>query len=81
PSSPLGEAVTAGTGLFIASDSLIEVREFRRKLPHAALKILSTYYAAIFLISFAPLVYSQPPLSLRNNWKRGSCRREAGDNS
>jgi len=53
----MGGVVAAGAVLFVISDSLIGVREFHHRFPQTAIKVLGTYYLAIFLLSLTVLVY------------------------
>ena len=49
--SPATRYALGGAALFLASDTLLAVDRFRRPLPAAQLLILSTYYAAQWLIA------------------------------
>ena len=45
-----------GALMFVVSDSLIAVREFReREMSYSEIKIMGTYFLAIFLISLTPM--------------------------
>jgi uncharacterized membrane protein YhhN len=48
--------VAIGGVLFVISDSIIAVREFHHPIKNSVLKIMSTYHAAIFLLSLSSLV-------------------------
>jgi uncharacterized membrane protein YhhN len=55
----LGFIPFIGTCLFVASDSLIGVKEFHHHFhKYEEVVILSTYYLAIFLISLSAIIYS-----------------------
>ncbi len=55
--TPNGILVTFGATIFVISDSLIGIREFHHKFSQPTIKILGTYYLAIFLLSLNVLVY------------------------
>ena len=55
--APLGFVIVLGAISFIISDSLIGIREFHHVFSHSQLKVLGTYYLAIFLLSMAVLLY------------------------
>ena len=48
--------VVLGALLFVISDSIIAVREFHHDISYREIKVMSTYLAAIFLISLSPLL-------------------------
>ncbi|MHA1975727.1 MAG: lysoplasmalogenase [Candidatus Hodarchaeales archaeon] len=48
--------VILGALLFVISDSTIAVREFHHDFSYREIKVMSTYYAAIFLLSLSPVV-------------------------
>ena len=48
--------VIIGGLLFIISDSTIAVNQFHHNISYREIKVMSTYYAAILLISFAVLI-------------------------
>ncbi len=48
--------VVLGALLFVISDSIIAIREFHHDLAYRELKVISTYHAAIFLLSLSPLI-------------------------
>ena len=48
--------VVLGALLFVISDSTIAVREFHHDFSYREIKVMSTYYAAIFLLSLSPLI-------------------------
>jgi uncharacterized membrane protein YhhN len=48
--------VVFGALLFVISDSIIAVREFHHDISYREIKVMSTYFAAIFLISLSPLL-------------------------
>ena len=48
--------VALGGSLFVISDSIIAIREFHHPINHSVLKVMSTYYLAIFLLSLASLI-------------------------
>jgi hypothetical protein len=43
--------VILGAGFFIISDSFIGVHEFHHKISRNVLKVMTTYYLALFLLS------------------------------
>jgi uncharacterized membrane protein YhhN len=47
--------IVIGAFFFLISDSLIAIREFHHKMSFSRIKILGTYYMAIFLLSLAIL--------------------------
>lgn len=49
-------AVALGALIFVISDSLIGVHEFHHKISGNVLKVMTTYYAAIFLLSLSVIV-------------------------
>ncbi len=51
----LGIVVLGGL-LFVISDSIIAIREFHHPINYSTLKVMSTYYSAIFLLSLASLI-------------------------
>ena len=51
----LGFVVLGGL-LFVISDSIIAIREFHHPINYGTLKVMSTYYSAIFLLSLASLI-------------------------
>ncbi|MFX1563652.1 MAG: lysoplasmalogenase family protein [Promethearchaeota archaeon] len=52
-----GIVIVAGATIFVISDSLIGTREFHHKISKAAIKVMGTYYLAIFLLSLNVLIY------------------------
>ena len=50
-----GVSVLGGL-LFVTSDSIIAVKEFHHEISYRELKVMSTYYAAIFLLSLAAIL-------------------------
>ena len=52
-----GGVVFAGAVIFVISDSLIGVREFHHKFSQSTIKIMGTYFLAVFLLSLTVLVY------------------------
>ena len=48
--------VVLGGLLFVISDSIIAIREFHHPISHSVLKVMSTYYTAIFFLSLSSLV-------------------------
>lgn len=58
-SSSIGEfgLVVLGGFLFVISDSIIAIREFHYLIPNNIVKVMSTYYSAIFLLSLSSLTY------------------------
>ncbi len=55
--NPVGIVIILGAIIFITSDSLIGVREFRHHFKFAALAVMATYYLAIFLLSMNIFIY------------------------
>ncbi|MHA1236884.1 MAG: lysoplasmalogenase family protein, partial [Candidatus Hodarchaeales archaeon] len=51
----LGIVVLGGL-LFVISDSFIAIREFHHQINYSTLKVMTTYYSAIFLLSLASLI-------------------------
>ncbi|MHA1513175.1 MAG: lysoplasmalogenase [Candidatus Hodarchaeales archaeon] len=51
----LGIVVLGGL-LFVISDSIIAIREFHHQINYSTLKVMTTYYSAIFLLSLASLI-------------------------
>ena len=43
--------VVLGAGLFVTSDSFIGVHEFHHEISRSVLKVMTTYYLALFLLS------------------------------
>ncbi len=55
-SGVMGLALVAlGGSLFVISDSIIAIREFHHPIKNGVLKVMSTYHAAIFLLSLSTL--------------------------
>ncbi|MHA2216842.1 MAG: lysoplasmalogenase [Candidatus Hodarchaeales archaeon] len=48
--------VAIGGAFFVISDSIIAIREFHHPINHSVLKIMSTYHAAIFLLSLSSII-------------------------
>ncbi|MHA2142815.1 MAG: lysoplasmalogenase family protein [Candidatus Thorarchaeota archaeon] len=55
--APLGFIPVNGAFLFVLSDSLIGINEFRERIPQHELYIMSTYYLAIFLLTLSAYIY------------------------
>jgi uncharacterized membrane protein YhhN len=55
--TPFGIIILAGAIIFVISDSLIGVREFHHKFSHPTIKVIGTYFLAIFLLSLTACVY------------------------
>jgi uncharacterized membrane protein YhhN len=53
-----GSIVVIGAFLFVISDSMIAVKEFHHRFSKAELKILGTYYSAIFFFSLNVLIFA-----------------------
>ncbi len=49
--------VVLGGVLFIISDSIIAVKEFHHEISYREIKVMSTYYSAIFLLSLSSLFF------------------------
>lgn len=54
----LGFVPFIGGCIFVASDSLVGIREFHHSFKHQWLLIMTTYYLAIFLLSLAGVLYA-----------------------
>ncbi len=54
----LGILPVLGALIFIVSDSLIGINEFRHKIAHHEFYIMPTYYLAIFLLSLGVFVFT-----------------------
>jgi uncharacterized membrane protein YhhN len=48
--------VAIGGALFVISDSIIAIREFHHPIKNGVLKVMSTYHAAIFLLSLSSIL-------------------------
>ncbi|PWI46724.1 hypothetical protein CEE45_15330 [Candidatus Heimdallarchaeota archaeon B3_Heim] len=48
--------LVVGGLLFVFSDSIIAIREFHHDFSYREIKVMSTYFAAIFLLSLSPLI-------------------------
>ncbi len=48
--------VALGGSLFVISDSIIAIREFHHPIKNGVLKVMSTYHAAIFLLSLSSIL-------------------------
>jgi uncharacterized membrane protein YhhN len=53
----LGIVVVCGATIFVISDSMIGITEFHHKMAKEAIKVLGSYYLAIFLLSLSVLIY------------------------
>ncbi len=53
----LGIVVAGGAAIFVMSESMIGITEFHHKMPKTAIKVLGSYYLAIFLLSLSVLIY------------------------
>jgi uncharacterized membrane protein YhhN len=49
--------IVLGAGIFVISDSIIGVHEFHHKVSGNVLKVMLTYYTAIFLLSQSVLIF------------------------
>jgi uncharacterized membrane protein YhhN len=50
--------IVLGGLLFVISDSIIAVKEFHHEISYREIKVMSTYYSAIFLLSLSALFFS-----------------------
>jgi len=53
----LGIIVVGGATIFVISDSMIGITEFHHKISKEAIKVLGSYYLAIFLLSLSLIIY------------------------